>query len=69
MEGTGLGTPGRIEYTAAAVAFQEFFAPLDRDQGNEKEADVMIQPFETSGRQPAGRAWSGLIIDLDLFRL
>jgi len=40
------GTAGFRKDASAAVAFQEELPPLDRNERNKKEAQVMIQAFE-----------------------
>jgi len=41
-----LWSPRFIKDSAAAVAFQEALPTLDRDEGNEEKAYVMVQPLE-----------------------
>jgi len=47
-ERTPLGPAGFLKDPAAAVAFQEKLPPLDRNERNKKEAQVVIQAFEPS---------------------
>ncbi len=51
------------------VALQEAFPPLDRDERNKEEAQVVVQAFAPGRGQPTPRAGPRLIIDLDLPRL
>ena len=43
LDGAHLGMPGFIEDPAAPAALQESLPPLNRNQGDEKKADVMVQ--------------------------
>ena len=64
-----LGPALFVKYPAAAVAFEKRFSAFDRNQGNEEEADIVIQPFAPGRRQATVRAGPGLVIDLDFLRL
>ena len=58
-----------VEYPAAAAAFQKGLSALNGNQGDEEEADIVVQPFAPGRRQAAVRARPGLVIDLDFLRL
>jgi len=40
-----------IKNPITAIAFEKAFSPLDRDEGNEEKAYVMVEPFEPRGGQ------------------
>jgi len=65
LKGTGLDSACLIENPAAAVALEEAFSPFDRDERNEKQADIVIQPFEAGRGQAAVGAGPRLIIHFD----
>ena len=45
-------SPARlIKNSPASCTLQKSFSPLDRDEGNEEEADIVVQPFEPRGGQ------------------
>ena len=46
LGGTCLRPPGFIEDSAAAVTLQEGLSPLDGNQGDEEEAEVMVQALQ-----------------------
>jgi len=69
MKKIRLRSPGFVKRPAAAVAFQERFSALDRNQGNKEEADIVIQPLAPRRRQATLRAGPRLIVDLNLLRL
>jgi hypothetical protein len=46
FKGAYLGVTGFIEDAATAVALQEGLSPLDGNQGNEEETDIMVQAFQ-----------------------
>lgn len=58
-----------IKNPAAAVALQKDPPPFDRKEGDEKEAQVMVQPLEAGGRQAALGAGPWLVIYLNLLGL
>jgi len=41
-----MGLAGFIEDPAATVTLQEGLSPLDGNQGNEEETDVMVQALQ-----------------------
>ena len=45
-KGTRLRPARLIKYSAAPAALEKLLSPLNRDEGNEEEADIMVQPFE-----------------------
>ena len=59
---TGTGLTCFIENAAAAIAFEKALPPLDRDQGNEKQTDIVVQPLEAGRRQAATGADPRLFI-------
>ncbi len=63
------GLPVFLKNSAAPVAFQENLTPLDRDQRDKKEAQIMIHAFEPGRGQAAIGADPCLIIDPNLFGL
>jgi len=64
-----LGLTGFSENPATPVAFQEKFSSFDRDEGNKKKTQVMIQAFEPSEGQSTIRAGPLLVIYLNLLGL
>ena len=62
LEGTRLRSTRFIKNAAAAIALQKAFSPLDRDQGNEKQTDIVVQPLEAGRRQAATGADPRLFI-------
>jgi hypothetical protein len=62
LKGTRLRSTRLIKNAAALIALQKAFPPLDRDQGNEKETDIMVQPLEAGRRQTATGADPRLFI-------
>jgi hypothetical protein len=58
--------PRFLEIAATTVALQELLPPFDRNQGNKKKAEIMIQSFEESGREAALGANPWLVIHLNL---
>ena len=44
------------------MAFEETFSPLDRDEGNEEKADIVVQAFEPRGGQPTAGTDPRLVI-------
>jgi hypothetical protein len=42
-----------IKNPTTAIAFEKAFSPLDRDEGNEEKAYVMVEPFEPRRGQAA----------------
>jgi hypothetical protein len=46
LQGAWLRPARFVKVLSAAVTFQKKVSPLDRDQGDKKEAQVMIDPFE-----------------------
>ncbi len=69
VERPGLRSTGGIKNPPAPVAFQECLPPLDGDEGNEKKAQVMVQPFEPGRGQATLRTGTRLILYLDLLGL
>jgi hypothetical protein len=65
----GLRSPLFVKYPTAAIAFQKRLSALDGDQGNEEEADIVVQPFAPGRRQAAARARPRLVINLNFLRL
>jgi hypothetical protein len=51
-----------IKNASTAIAFEKVFSPLNRDEGNEEKADVMVEPFEPRRRQTTVRTGPRLII-------
>jgi len=60
-----LGLAGFPKNPAAVVAFHEYLPPLDRDQGNKKKAQVMIQAFEPNRGEATIGASPRLVIYLN----
>ena len=69
LEGGREGAAGFRENPAAPVTFQERLPTLDRDKGNEKKTQVVIQPLKPRCRRATGRAGPRLVIDLHLLGL
>ena len=46
LKGTRLRPTRFIKNSATAIAFEKAFSPLDRDEGNEEKADIVVEPFE-----------------------
>jgi hypothetical protein len=40
-----------IKNPTTPIAFEKTFSPLDRDEGNEEEADIVVQALEPRGGQ------------------
>ena len=64
-----MGLAGFIEDPAATIALQEGFSPLDRNQGDKEETDIMVEALQPGRGQTASRADPRLIIHLYLFGL
>jgi hypothetical protein len=64
-----MGLAGFIEDPAAAVTLQEGLSPLDGNQRDKEETDVMVQALQPGWGQAALRAGPRLIIYLDFLRL
>jgi hypothetical protein len=63
------GTAAFIKNAAATVALQKRLSSLDGDQGDKKQAEIMIEPFSAGRGQAAVRTGPRLILDLDFLRL
>ena len=63
------GATGFVKNTATVVALQEALSPLDREERNKEQAQVVVQAFEPGRRRTTTRTDSCLIIDLNLPRL
>ncbi len=66
LKSARMAPPLFIKNSATAVALKEAFSPLDRKERNEKEAQVMVQTFETGRGQTAAWACPRLLIHLYL---
>ncbi len=64
-----LGVSVFAKYASATVAFQKRLAAFYGNQGDEKKADIMIHPLQTSRWQTAIRARTRLIVHLNFFGL
>ena len=53
-----------IKDAAAAIALEKALSPFDRDEGNKKQADIVVQPLEACRGQAAVGADPRLIIHL-----
>ena len=60
---------GGVKDSAAPLTLQEDFAPLYRNERNEKHAQVVIQPLQARGREPAARAETFRIPQRNFLRL
>ena len=60
---------GFIKNPAAAVALQEGFSTLNRNQGDEEKADIVVKAHQSGGRQAAPGTTPGLVIHLNLLGL
>jgi len=69
MKKIRLGTAAFVKHSAATVTFQKWLSALDGNQGDKKQAKIMIPPFPPGRRQAAGRTGPGLVIDLNFLRL
>jgi len=69
MKKIRLRSPGFVKHSAATVTFQKWLSALDGNQGDKKQAKIMIPPFPPGRRQAAGRTGPGLVIDLNFLRL
>ncbi len=68
-ERNGWSPSALVKNPAAPVALQKDFPALDREEGDEEEAEIMIQALQASRRRAAPRAWPRLIIHLNLLGL
>jgi hypothetical protein len=64
LERTGLDSACLIENSTATIALQKALSPFDRDEGNKKQADIVVQPLEACRGQAAVGADPRLIIHL-----
>jgi len=62
LKGTCLRPTRFIKNPTTAIAFEKAFSPLDRDEGNEEKAYVMVEPFEPRGGQAAVGTGPRLVI-------
>ena len=69
MEKIRLGAAAFVKHAAATAAFQKRLSPLDGNQGDKEQAEVVIQAFPPGRRQAAVRTGPRLIIDLNFLRL
>jgi len=58
-----------VKYASATVAFQKRLAAFYGNQGDEKKADIMIHPLQTSRWQATVRTRARLVVHLNFFRL
>jgi len=64
LERTGPDSACLIENSTATIALQKALSPFDRDEGNKKQADIVVQPLEARRGQTAVGADPRLIIHL-----
>ena len=63
-------SPRGVEKAAASVALDKrLCSAFDGNEGNEEEADVMVQPLQPGRGDPAAWAEPRLLVHLDFFGL
>jgi len=63
--GRGSGPARFIENSATPIAFQEALSPLDRNERNKEQAQIVVEPLEAGRGQATLRTEPRLIICFD----